>query len=163
MVDMTVTGNRGFLGTKCYGTVENCYFQGQHTNETSSAYITGFYDTYQGDGLVLQRISNVVVDMYRPNAASETDPMTQSTVPYNATAIQNVYMIYNAAKNTVGFNGGLASAVMYKNNHFYKTLADMTAEVKSLPTVFSASEWTYSEVYGIIMNSALAYRQAQTN
>ena len=163
MVDMTVTGNRGFLGTKCYGTVENCYFQGQHTYETSSAYITGFYDTYQGDGMELKRISNVVVDMYRPNAASETDPMTQSTVPYNATAIQNVYMIYNAAKNTVGFNGGLASAVMYKNNHFYKTLADMTAEVTSLPTVFSASEWTYSEAYGIIMNSALAYRQAQTN
>ena len=166
MVNMTVTSaSSAFLGDKCYGSVINCYFQGQQEGGTNAnaKRQTGFYASY-ADGVggtptnVADCITNVVVNVHKKDVTVLTDPMMGyghtpniegSTLKVNPSQINNIYMVYNGMSNTDGFNNGLQKSPYYKDNYFYNTIAEMQAGVKAIPATFNASEWVMYE--GMLM------------
>ena len=180
MVNMTVSvKTAGFLGNYFCGTLENCYFQGTHLGgeNANSSRQTGLYSAYTNALSaadvtdVADKISNVVVDVYKQEVAKETNalygfathPNVEKVVKnVGTTTIKNLYMVYNGMNDNTT-NGGLTQMIspFFQNNHFYKTVADMQAEVTAVPAQFDKNQWTmYNGM--LMMNSAADYYKTQS-
>ena len=156
LVDMTTTGRNGFVGMFLCGTIENCYFQGEHTT-TNPQYYSGFYFRYYNDQAnpkyYAQKVSNVVIDVQRADFAISYDAFFDSARDLkeykggkfvfgkpDVSVFDNVYMINNAYNGKVfNENGGFSDITMFDS------VWDFAIEITELPDGFSDEYWEISD------------------
>lgn len=152
LVNMSTTtqGSNGVLGWECRGTITDCYFQGTH--------LSGTY------GVMFKRaggkpFTNVVLDVTNSSSSYAIEQKDNGATIWNK-KINNCYII---ADNCNGEFYGNSAGWTMTNSAIYASLEAMMAEVTAVPASYSATgaDWTYDATYGLIMKSALAYKQAQ--
>ena len=154
LVDMTTTGDNGFLGMFLCGTIENCYFQGEHTTTNPKNY-SGFYYRYYNDQAnpryYVQKVSNVVVCLERKDFAISYDALFNNVKDLDelntifglpdVSTFNNFYMILENC-NGKAFNS--------KNGEgwdisLFDNIWNFSNDVTELPEGFSSDYWEISD------------------